>query len=313
MYSIGDYGAIPQDMYGRDGNFVDTGSVVDRIKKRMAGIQARSAGLSFPSAIPSNTPVSTNKPVQTQTTKAPLEPFPTMHPDDMQRMISYTRDNTAGVLPPLPEFDDRYQNRTQVAYDLQLGDIRSALGRGSQKYQDIMDGVLSVAGNLKTGAGAAIGLNMLQGATGASAGLDEKEASLVGALPLVSNITQAMGHGGQARRAAQQSMFEEGLPSKKALTDYHTQQAKQLQQTSALGAIPVNAIMALPEKDRLAALQKFQGHTKTESPFGKIDPDKYASAEPQQKAIMAAIAAGLSPSQIEAVAQAAANRVTSKK
>jgi hypothetical protein len=86
---------------------------------------------------------------------------------------------------------------------------------------------------------------------------------------LAPNNIDAMRYGMNSAEKAKQALFEERLPSKQASTKQSEEHAKLYGQQSALGQIPVNAIMQLPEGQRLGALQKFQGHGEKQD-VGKI-------------------------------------------
>jgi hypothetical protein len=79
------------------------------------------------------------------------------------------------------------------------------------------------------------------------------------------------------------------LNYKKALT-------KETENKSALGNIQMEAYNALsPEEKKEFAIGLLRGKDKAESPYGKIDPNKYSESTPAQRAYSDAIAKGYPP------------------
>lgn len=235
-----------------------------------------------------------NKPAQWNIPKqsaAMPEPFPSMHPDDMKRMIDYTRGkDQSAPLPQAPQYDPRYENASRENYAAQMGNIRGALAPIKEHHNSLINqlNAYGAQGGYKGSGGgiaAATALGLMQNDYDTQAGLAKEEARLAGGLAPI-NI-QAMHYGMEPRQQAQKSIFEEKLPSKIASTESARATAEQARehaklygQQSALGQIPVDAIMRLPKEKQLEALQKFQGHG------GKEDGMQARLMEHRMKAIM---------------------------
>lgn len=201
------------------------------------------------------------------------EPFPTIHPDSMKQMIDYTAGNTpeqkmSELEQYVPKYDPRYSQEVNGAYDRQRGDIDSRITPALSKFNELMDAWGSKSygksfGGLMANSNA---LGAIQSMAPEALKASQAHAQMIAGLPLVSGITTASGHGGQAQRAGQERMFAERAPSSQALASAHNAQS----------ATQMKALENAPNKTEIAEHKVWQDAYDANLKANGGDPEKAA-------------------------------------
>lgn len=163
------------------------------------------------------------------------------------------------ALPQVPQYDPRYENASRENYAAQMANIRGALAPINEHHNSLINqlNAYGAQGGYKGSGGgiaAATALGLMQNDYDTQAGMAKEEARLAGGLAPIN--LQAMHWGMEPRVKAQQSIFEEKLPSKLATNKYHEAQAEHAKAQAS--ALPTHTLTeAIKAK---AAAQKESAH-----------------------------------------------------